>query len=347
LLFTLLLIYIKAMKKILIFGTVAALMLSCATTKNTGVSKYMETITPAELKTHLTIIASDDMEGRDTGSKGQKKAGQYLISQYQKDGIPFPTGASDYYQKVPADFMNKKYKENLPDSENIWAFIEGSEKPNEIVVVSAHYDHVGIKDGVVYNGADDDGSGTVALLEIAQAFAKAKKEGHGPKRSILILHMTGEEHGLHGSRWYSENPLFPLANTVSDVNIDMIGRHDEFHPDSSNYIYVIGSDYLSTDLFNICEEANKQYGHLQLDYKYNDRKDPNRFYYRSDHYNFAKNGVPSVFLFTGTHADYHQPGDDVEKIEFDALAKRTQYAFAIAWELANRENRPVVDKDGK
>jgi len=335
------------MKKLLLAVTVAALMLGCATTKNTSVARYMETITPAELKAHLTVIAADDMEGRDTGSKGQKKAGQYLISQYQKDGIPFPTGAANYYQKVPAEFMNKKYKENLPDSENIWAFIEGSEKPNEIVVVSAHYDHVGVKDGVVYNGADDDGSGTVALLEIAQAFAKAKKEGHGPKRSVLILHMTGEEHGLHGSRYYAEHPLFPLANTVTDVNIDMIGRHDEFHPNSSNYIYLIGSDYLSTDLFNICEEANKQYGHLLLDYKYNDRNDPNKFYYRSDHYNFAKNGVPSVFLFTGTHADYHQPGDDVEKIEFDALAKRTQYAFAIAWELANRENRPVVDKDGK
>ncbi len=212
----------------------------------------MKTITAGELKTHLTTIAADDMEGRDTGSKGQKKAGRYLISQYQKNGIPFPKGATDYYQKVPAAFMNQKNNENLPDSENIWAYIEGSKKPEEIVVISAHYDHVGMKNGVVYNGADDDGSGTVTLLEIAQAFQKAKKQGHGPKRSVLILHMTGEEHGLHGSRYYSENPLFPLSNTIADVNIDMIGRHDEFHPNSSNYIYVIGSDYLSSDLFNIC-----------------------------------------------------------------------------------------------
>jgi Zn-dependent M28 family amino/carboxypeptidase len=339
------------MKKILLLCCVTLLTLSCATKKESTAPKdltsYMNSITAAELKTHLTIVASDEMEGRDTGSKGQKKAGQYLISQYQKNGIPFPKGATSYFQNIPAAFLNAKYNEKLPDSENIWAFIEGSEKPNEIIVISAHYDHVGTKDGVVYNGADDDGSGTVALLEIGQAFEKAKQEGHGPKRSILILHMTGEEHGLHGSRYYSENPLFPLANTITDVNIDMIGRRDEFHPNSNNYIYLIGSDYLSSDLFNICEDANKKYVHLDLDYKYNDRSDPNRFYYRSDHYNFAKNGIPSVFLFNGTHADYHKPTDKVEKIEFDALAKRAQLAFAIAWELANRENRPVVDKDGK
>jgi Zn-dependent M28 family amino/carboxypeptidase len=306
----------------------------------------MNTITAGELKTHLTIVASDEMQGRDTGSKGQKKAGEYLISQYKKNQIPFPKGAKDYYQRIPAAFLNAISDENLPDSENIWAYIEGSEKPNEIIVISAHYDHVGTKDGEIYNGADDDGSGTVALLEIAQAFAKAKKEGHGPKRSILFLHMTGEEHGLHGSRYYSENPLFPLANTITDINIDMIGRRDEAHAKSNNYVYIIGSDYLSTDLYTICEDANKKYVHLNLDYTYNDRNDPNRFYYRSDHYNFAKNGIPSVFLFNGVHADYHKPSDKVEKIEFDALAKRAKLGFATAWELANRENRPVVDKDG-
>jgi Zn-dependent M28 family amino/carboxypeptidase len=158
--------------------------------------------------------------------------------------------------------------------------------------------------------------------------------------------MTGEEHGLHGSRYYSENPLFPLANTITDINIDMIGRRDEAHAKSNNYVYIIGSDYLSTDLYTICEDANKKYVHLNLDYTYNDRNDPNRFYYRSDHYNFAKNGIPSVFLFNGVHADYHKPSDKVEKIEFDALAKRAKLGFATAWELANRENRPVVDKDG-
>lgn len=338
------------MKKLLIPIVLFFITISCATKK---VSPIQPAINDADaiflqsLKTNLTIIASDEMEGRETGSEGQKKAGRYLIEQYKKNGISFPKGATSYYQPVPAAFLNAKYNENLPDSENIWAFIEGSEKPDEIVVVSAHYDHIGVKNGEIHNGADDDGSGTVALVEIAKAFQKAKNEGHGPKRSILILHVTGEEHGLHGSRYYSENPLFPLANTVADVNIDMIGRRDEFHADTNNYIYLIGSDYLSSDLATVCEETNKKSSNLILDYKYNDRADPNRFYYRSDHYNFAKNGIPSVFLFSGTHVDYHKPGDDVEKIEFDALSKRTKYAFAIAEEIANRDKRLVVDKDGK
>jgi Zn-dependent M28 family amino/carboxypeptidase len=312
------------------------------------VSDFFTEISTERLTANLTVIASDEMEGRDTGSPGQKKAGRYIVDFYKKNGIPFPKGATDYYQPIPAAYLNAKRNEGLNDSENIWAFIEGSEKPEEIVVVSAHYDHIGAKRGEVYNGADDDGSGTVAIMEIAAAFQKAKNEGHGPKRSILILHVTGEEHGLHGSRFYSENPLFPLANTVADVNIDMIGRRDKLHPDTNNYVYLIGSDYLSTDLYNICEEVNAKYKFLTIDYKYNDKKDPNRFYYRSDHYNFAKNGIPIVFLFNGTHADYHKASDEVDKIEFDALTIRTKYAFAIAWEIANRDQKLVVDKtDGR
>lgn len=324
--------------------------ISCSTAKKTVdydkiEAKYVNQINTENLKTHLTIIASDEMEGRNTGSEGQKKAGHYMIEQYQKMNVPFPKGAKDYYQPVPASFLNAKRNLNLPDSENIWAFIEGSDKKDEIVVISAHYDHVGIKNGEIYNGADDDGSGTVALMEIARVFQKAKEDGNGPRRSILILHVTAEEVGLHGSRYYSENPLFPLANTVADVNIDMIGRRDELHKDSNNYVYVIGSDYLSTDLYNICENANTKHRLLTLDYKYNDKNDKNRFYYRSDHYNFAKNGIPSVFLFSGVHEDYHKPTDDVDKIEFDAVTARTKYAFAIAWEIANRENKLVVDKN--
>ena len=344
------------MKKVILLSLIFALNISCKTAKPAIVgdaiakqvepTKYLTAITPEDLKTYLTVVASDEMEGRDTGTKGQKKAGVYLIEQYIQNGISFPKGATNFYQKVPAEFMNKGgYGEKLGDSENIWAFIEGSEKPNEILVISAHYDHIGVKDGEVYNGADDDGSGTVAVLEIAKAFQKAKNEGHGPKRSILFLHVTGEEHGLFGSSFYSQNPLFPLANTITDINIDMIGRRDEFHPNSNDYVYLIGSDYLSTDLYKICEEANTKYVNTQIDYKFNDKKDPNRYYYRSDHYNFAKNGIPAVFLFNGVHDDYHQATDEVSKIEFDALAKRAKLAFAIAWELANRENRPVVDRD--
>lgn len=313
-------------------------------TVNNDPARFMNTITAEKLKTMLYVVASDEMEGRDTGSKGQKKAGKYLIDQYKKNKISYPKGANNYYQPIPAAYLNAKRNENLPDSENIWAYIEGSEKPDEIVVISAHYDHVGIKNGDIYNGADDDGSGTVAVVQIAEAFQNAKKEGHGPKRSILFLHVTGEEHGLHGSRFYSEHPLFPIANTVADINIDMIGRRDFDHPDTNNYVYVIGADRLSSDLHNITVAQNDKYTHLDLDFKFNDPKDPNHFYERSDHYNFAKFGIPAVFLFNGVHADYHQKTDEVEKIEFDALAKRTQLAFVIAWDLANRLERIVVDK---
>ncbi len=307
-------------------------------------TKYIKSISKESLKSNLYVIASDEMEGRDTGSKGQKKAGEYLISQYEKAGISFPDGATDYYQRIPSASLSSRRNGNLPDSENVWAYIQGSEKPNEILVISAHYDHIGIKNGAIHYGADDDGSGTVAVLEIAKAFQKAKKEGNGPKRSILFLHVTGEEHGLLGSKYYSENPLFPIANTITDINIDMIGRRDDLHKDSNNYVYIIGSDYLSSDLYTICEEANKNFININLDYTFNDKNDPNRFYYRSDHYNFAKKGIPSVFLFNGVHSDYHKPTDTADKIEFDALEKRTQLAFAIAWELANRDHRPVVDK---
>ncbi len=341
------------MNRLCLLAGVSLLAASCSTTApvsekkdpaTADVAKYMKTITSADLKKHLYIVAGDEMQGRNTGEAGQKKAGIYLIDQYKKEGISYPKGATDFYQPVPSAFMTKSFSPKLGDSENIWAFIEGTEKPDEILVISAHYDHVGMKNGEIYNGADDDGSGTVALLEIAQAFMKAKKDGYGPKRSILFLHVTGEEHGLHGSRYYSENPLFPLKNTIADLNIDMIGRRDDAHKDNGNYIYVIGSDRLSTDLHNINEEANKKYTKLDLDYTFNDVNDPNQFYYRSDHYNFAKKGIPIIFYFNGVHEDYHQPGDEPQKIEYDLLTKRAQLAFVTAWELANRENRPVVNK---
>ncbi|MCM0667933.1 MULTISPECIES: M28 family peptidase [Flavobacterium] len=337
------------MKKILILFLVVTAY-SCKTAQSTTAkdnsdpSKYVKAISEKDLKKMLYTIASDEMEGRETGSKGQKKAGLYMIEQYKKSGISFPKGASDFYQPVPAAFMNAKRNQNLPDSENIWAYIEGTEKPNEVLVISAHYDHVGIKDGEVYNGADDDGSGTVAVIEMAKAFAKAKKQGHGPKRSILFLHVTGEEHGLHGSRYYSENPLFPIANTIADINIDMIGRRDVEHSNTNNYVYVIGADRLSSDLHNAVVAQNEKYIKMDLDFKFNDPKDPNHFYERSDHYNFAKHGIPAVFFFNGVHEDYHGKGDEPQKIEYDALTKRTKLAFVVAWDLANRENRPVVDK---
>ncbi|MGW9686078.1 M28 family peptidase [Flagellimonas sp. 2504JD1-5] len=245
--------------------------------------------------------------------------------------------------------LNVKSTNEQIDSENVVALIKGTEKPDEYVVISSHLDHIGVSaNGEINNGADDDGSGSVALLEIAEAFKSAVNDGNGPKRSIVLLHVTGEEKGLLGSRYYTDHdPILPLSQTVANLNIDMIGRIDPKRDGDRNYIYLIGSDKLSTDLHNLSEEVNTKYTNIELDYKYNDENDPNRFYYRSDHYNFAKNNIPIIFYFNGTHADYHRPGDTPDKINYDLLENRTRLVFYTAWEVANRETKVVVDKAAK
>jgi len=338
------------MKKTILLILIGTLGISCSTQKiftkadyDKVLPKYIQTITADELKTQLYIVASEEFEGRSTGEEGQKKAAEYIRDFYKKNEIASPPGehVNDHFQHIPAGTFPRIKK----DTENVMAFIKGSEKPDEILIVSAHYDHVGIKNGQIYFGADDDGSGTVAVMEIAKAFKQAEKDGYKPKRSILFLHVTGEEIGLLGSKFYADKqPVFPLENTIANLNTDMIGRVDEAHKDNPNYVYLIGSDMLSTDLHNLSEEVNKKYIGLDLDYKFNDVNDPNQFYYRSDHYNFAKNNIPVIFYFNGVHKDYHKPTDTPDKINYDMLAKRSQLIFATAWELANSENRPVVDK---
>ncbi|WP_437824259.1 M28 family metallopeptidase [Tenacibaculum mesophilum] len=341
------------MKKLLFMASAIALV-ACGSSKETAstdndttdfAAKYAKTITAKDLGKHLFIYASDEFEGRNTGEPGQKKAVKYLKDFYVSQGIASPLGGDDYFQEVPSEYLsNNRRGMTLKDSENVVAFIKGTEKPDEIVVISAHLDHEGVKNGEIYNGADDDGSGTVAILEIAEAFKQAADAGKGPKRSILFLHVTAEEKGLLGSKYYTENPIFPLANTVTNLNIDMIGRVDDRHKGNPNYVYLIGSDKLSTELHNISEAMNKKYTNIDLDYKYNDDNDPNRFYYRSDHYNFAKHNIPIIFYFNGTHADYHRPTDTPDKINYEMLENRTRLVFHTAWEVANRENRVVVDK---
>jgi len=229
--------------------------------------------------------------------------------------------------------------------ENVLGYIEGTDDnlKGELLIITAHYDHLGRRGDAIYNGADDNGSGTSAVLEVAQAFAEARKQGAGPRRSVLAMLVSGEEKGLLGSQYYVENPVFPLANTIANINVDMVGRVDEKHKDNPEYIYVIGSDRLSTELHQINEQANATYTKLELDYTYNSDDDPNRYYYRSDHYNFAERGIPAIFYFNGTHADYHRTSDTVDKIQFDKMAKISQLVFYTAWELANREERIKVD----
>jgi Peptidase family M28 len=224
---------------------------------------------------------------------------------------------------------------------NVLGLIEGTDKKDEYVVLTAHYDHVGKRgDSVIYYGADDDGSGTTGILELAQAFAEAKKAGKGPRRSILFMTVSGEEKGLWGSEYYVNHPIYPLDKTTVDLNIDMIGRIGNEYlkdKDSANYIYIIGDDKLSSDLASITDQVNKTYSKMKLDRKYNDINDPNRFYFRSDHYNFAEKGVPIIFYFNGVHADYHKPTDTPDKINYPMMAKRAQLVFYTAMEMANKQ----------
>jgi hypothetical protein len=227
------------------------------------------------------------------------------------------------------------------NSSNVIGYVEGTDKKDEFVFITAHYDHLGKRgDSVIYYGADDDGSGTVSVLELAEAFTKAKAAGKGPRRSIVFMAVSGEEKGLWGSAFYSDHASFPLNKTTVDLNIDMIGRIDPKRKtgDSMNYVYVVGDDKLSSDLRPISESVNKKYTKLELDYKYNAPNDPERIYYRSDHYNFARKGVPIIFYFNGTHNDYHRPTDTPDKINYDLMTKRARLIFYTAWEMANRND---------
>lgn len=246
----------------------------------------------------------------------------------------------------PVEFEYKRNLVSVP-TQNIAAIIEGTDKKDEYVVVSAHYDHVGIINNEIYNGADDDGSGTVAIMEIARSFAEAKKKGHGPRRSVIILAFTAEEKGLLGSRYFSEYPFIPLDKVSANINIDMIGRVDTERnlPDTNNYVYVVGHDKISSDLQPVSEGVNQKYTQLVFDYKYDHPDDPNRIYFRSDHYHFARKGVPVLFFYDGMlKADYHKPTDTYEKINFPLYEKRAKYIFYLLWEIANKDEMLIRDR---
>jgi hypothetical protein len=276
---------------------------------------------------------------------GTNEVGLVLVNQNVVEKI---LGPKKRPSKKSATIQAKaKVIMKVVQTENVLGYMAGTDKKNEVVVITAHYDHVGTRtegSDQVYNGADDDGSGTTAVMQIAQAFAEAKKQGHGPRRSILFMTVSAEEWGLYGSEYYVDHPVFSLSQTVTNLNIDMIGRSDEEHKDKPDYVYVIGADKLSSQLHEINERNNTNYTKLDFDYTYNDEHHPTNLYQRSDHWNFAKNRVPIIFYFDGIHEDYHQVSDEVHKIDFDLLAKRTQCVFYTAWEIANREERLIIDK---
>ncbi|WKK67245.1 M28 family peptidase [Lutimonas zeaxanthinifaciens] len=334
------------MQKI-IFGVLVFFLVSCGAGKteiekrDAIKEKYASEIKTEDLKEHLFLLSSDILEGRKTGEKRQKMAVNYMTAFYDHNGLLAPKNYPEYTQEIEKEFFDGKSK---GPSSNVLAYIEGSEFPNEVIIITAHYDHLGMSNDEVYNGADDNASGTSAVMELAQSFQLAKKQGKGPRRSILFLHLTGEEIGLFGSQYYIENPVYSLDSTVVNLNIDMVGRVDEKHINQREYIYLIGSDRLSKDLHKLAQETNKKYTQLKLDYTYNQHDDPNNYYERSDHFNFAQMNIPVIFFFNGSHSDYHRISDTADKIDFELLALRTKFIFYTAWEIANRDERIEADK---
>lgn len=296
----------------------------------------------AEGKTFPAITAGPPLAGAIAKAMGKEPS--YLQ----------PAGKAVQPMPIPAraEVRVKASVKEAPPAQNVVGVLEGADAKlkDEYVVFSAHYDHLkSADDGEVYNGADDDGSGTVSVLEIAQAFTV----GPRPRRSILIVFHTAEELGLFGSEFNTDHePAIPLAKLVADFNIDMIGRSKPAGDNDArdrelsdkDTLYLIGSDKLSTELHKLSEATNNDTAHLKLDYRLNAESHPERLYYRSDHYNYAKHGIPVIFYFTGLHRDYHRTTDDVDKIDFEKMERIARMIFATGWRVANLDHRLVVDK---
>ena len=341
--------------------------LSCigfAQAQKDTIAKHFATYIKAEnLSKHLYILASDSLQGRKTATEGQKKAARYIAQEMEKMGLKAPltlqSTKNPYWQSFKVVKSAWRYglyrsrKDNERDesqtleTENIVGWIEGTDKKDEYIIITAHYDHEGIISNKIYYGADDNASGTSAVLEIAKTFMEAKKAGFAPRRSIVFMLLTAEEVGLLGSQYYTDfEPLFPLKQTIANLNTDMIGRIDEkyFTQKQSNYVYLIGSGRLSRDLYQLQERVNKNSLNLILDYTYDDPNHPEQLYRRSDHYNFAKKDIPIVFYFSGLHEDYHQPTDTPDKIHYQKMAKIAQLIFLTAWEISNREEKLILNR---
>lgn len=324
----------KSVQNILITLTLGFTWCSCAQ-NNTA-----ERIDLEDVQQYVRTLASEEFEGREAGKHGGRKTAGYIRDLYKQMGLEPVVDSSNiksYYQAVPLWGGTKSF--------NVLGLVKGSEFPEEIIVISAHYDHLGKKGKHYFPGADDNASGVAALLEVAEQFATDSENGNPPKRSILFMALAAEEKGLVGSTFYTDkSPVFPLKNTVVNLNMDMIGHLDDAHTQDPEFVSVVGSDWQSSELHEIHEKANKEYVGLELDYTYNDIDHPERFFYRSDQYNFAKHGIPVIFYTSGDHEDYHKLSDTAENIKFVRIEKVAKLVYYTALEVANRPERIKVDK---
>jgi hypothetical protein len=298
--------------------------------------KPLETIKEVTERDFQYIVLSPELAKDMIGKK---------LKKVKKTRAKISNGKMTKGFKVKSDITGHMIKRSQSrTTANVIGVLPGKhpEKKKQHIIVTAHFDHLGKRGEDIFNGADDNGSGTSTVLELAEAFTTAAAFGHGPDRSIIFLLVSGEEKGLLGSKFYTDYPIIPLEDIMVDVNIDMVGRTDDKHV-NPRYIYVIGADRMSTTLHDVNEDVNKRFENLELDYTYNAEDDPNRYYYRSDHYNFAIKGIPAIFFFNGTHADYHRPSDTIDKIQFDKMTSIGRHIFHLIWELGNREEAIEVN----
>lgn len=306
-----------------------------------AVQRIQQSVSSPEIRAHLEFLAHDALQGREAGTPYEKVAAAYIIAQHRRYGnAPFLSqGYVHAFPLAPKRREPPPSKKRVslppPDTPYAWNILScrwGTAAPNEYIILSAHYDHIGTtSDGKVYNGADDNGSGTAVLLEVARLLSLLPP----PKRTVVFFHTAAEEKGLLGAIRFVRDSLIPLDSIVAVINTDMLGRTDTLHSPGETYLYAIGSKRASLRLYELQEAVNALCCGWHLDYRYDDPKDPLRLFYRSDHYAFAKHGVPAVFYFGGLHADYHGTGDDAEKIEWERLRLAAILTASLAWTLAN------------
>ena len=312
--------------------------LSCAEQKNEEVLDQIDPfeINKENLEMHLSVLAHDSLQGRETGTDGIEKAAQYIEAQFQRIGLKAINDTIGFrqwyfiYDSVPAF--------------NVIGMIEGDSLKDEYVVISGHYDHLGIGGSIdtdsIYNGADDNGSGTAAILVIAEKMFRSKLQGNGPKRNVVFMLFSGEEKGLLGSEYFADHSLLDLEKVSIDVNIDMIGRIDTERKtaDTANYVHVVGASKMSSELPHILDQVNGEHS-LVLDGKFDEPNDRHRIFYRSDHFNFAKKGVPILFFYDGMlEGDYHELTDHIEFIDWEVYEKRSAFIYDFISICANRPN---------
>ncbi|MGQ0765831.1 MAG: M28 family metallopeptidase [Gemmatimonadota bacterium] len=311
-----------------------AILPAIACAQPTAAERADRLITATALYSHIQTIAHDSMMGRATPSRGLELTAAYIARQFQLFGLRPAGDSTGFVQRYPLRPRRQGESGPSPSAPNVVGIVDGSDLAlrSEYIVFTAHMDHIGVGAPVngdsIYNGADDDASGTAALIELARAFRTA---GLLPRRSLIFLAVSGEERGLLGSEHFVSNPPVPVEKMVANVNLDMLGRNWR------DTIAAIGKDH--SDLGATLDRVAVQHPELGMKVV-GDLWPLDRFFFRSDHFNFARRGVPAIFLFNGTHTDYHRPSDSPEKIDSEKLSRLTRLMFRFGLELANGAQRP-------